>query len=117
MAEGESLVRMSVMQILNTTVGERPFQIRNGEMFGTRLKLYLFESVAQITELASYEAKRALDLWEPRIVVDYVLVISASKMGVGDPRFIGVNPHFRYRATNRQDNLVVPVTLAGVNNG
>jgi phage baseplate assembly protein W len=114
LAEGEELVYQAIMELLDTNVGEgiRAFDVRNGVPYGTRLRRYLFDSMTHVRELAGYEVKRALDVWEPRIHVLGVDVQAptdaADELG---RRRVAIVPHFVFRATNREDNLVVPYWL------
>lgn len=111
---GEDLVKQSIREILDTPIGEgiRAFDIRNGVPYGTRMGRYLFENVQIIEELANYEIKRALDTWEPRVVCTAVYVTAPAD--ARDPfgrRTVLLNPQYILRATNRPDNLVVPVLM------
>lgn len=108
LVEGEELVRQSILSILSTSIGERPFMVRSGVPYGTRIKMYQFENVEQIRDLAAFEVRRALEVWEPRISVTYVEVTDILS-GQKDPRYVGISVTYRIRATNRADNLVVPI--------
>jgi phage baseplate assembly protein W len=59
-------VKQSVLNILRTNHGERPFNY----MFGANLRAYLFENMTQITAAnMSTSVNLALANWEPRIEV------------------------------------------------
>ena len=104
MVEGESLVNQSISEILLTAIGERPFEVKNGVPFGSRIPLYLFSSAEDVRDNVDFEVKRALSTWEPRIVVNHVTVTDIRPSGERDPRYVRVEVNFRYRLDNRPDN-------------
>ncbi len=64
--KGIHAVRQSVMNILNTNWGERPFK----PFFGANLRAYLFENMNNITAAAmSSSIRLALTNYEPRIKI------------------------------------------------
>lgn len=66
----ERCLHDSVFTILSTRPGERVMR----PTFGSFLRLILFENINRVAGLrARYEIKRALALWEPRVVVQDVL--------------------------------------------
>ena len=106
----EQSVRESVESILMTDVDERPFVEKDGVPFGTRARRVVFESETVAVDIVEYEVRRALETWEPRIIVDSVdaSIVDTGHGGVGIPCLVS----WRYRSTNRDDNLVVPYMLA-----
>ncbi len=59
-------VKQSILNILNTNHGERPFNWN----FGANLRSYLFENMTQITAAQmSTSINTALANWEPRIEI------------------------------------------------
>mgnify|MGYP001169386806 CR=1 FL=1 len=59
-------VKQSILNILNTNHGERPFNWN----FGANLRSYLFENMTQITAASmSTSIETALKNWEPRLEV------------------------------------------------
>jgi phage baseplate assembly protein W len=59
-------IRQSVLNILRTNHGERPFNY----MFGANLRAYLFENMTHLTAASmSTSVNTALANWEPRIEV------------------------------------------------
>ena len=59
-------VKQSVLNILRTNHGERPFNYK----FGANLRKYLFENMTQITAASmSTSIETALKNWEPRLEV------------------------------------------------
>jgi len=65
------LLGVSINTILKTGIGER---VRR-PLFGSGLKRLLFSNVSRATALrAKVEARRAIEQWEPRVVVDEILV-------------------------------------------
>lgn len=109
MVEGEEGVRDSIRSILETGIHERPFQVRLGVPFGTRIPYYQFDSVERLRDLAVHEVHRALEVWEPRITVLRVELVEHVPGASYDPRYLGILVVYRLRATNRVDNLVVLV--------
>ena len=105
-ASNEDLIRASMDQIINTDIAERPFLSRNGIPFGTRCRRILFDSSEIAIDIIRFEVKRALDTWEPRIIVDSVQGDEVPQPGGGS--LIIATTLFRYRATNRPDNFVTP---------
>jgi phage baseplate assembly protein W len=108
-ASNDTRVRMSITQICATGVTERPFTTKGGVPFGTRIKNIQFDSAATAIVIIQYECKRALNVWEPRIIVDNV---SATEQLVADGgAAIMADIQYRYRSTNRPDNVVIPFYL------
>jgi phage baseplate assembly protein W len=101
----EDLIFESIESILNTDIGERPHRVKNGVPYGTRFRSLLFSSVDAAVDVAKFDARNALDTWEPRIIVITVDVFRRR-----DPvsQLFGVLLHivFRYRTDNRTDNYV-----------
>jgi phage baseplate assembly protein W len=70
----EAAIRNSIVNIFNTTPGER-FLIPE---FGINLKKYLFQAVSDdIAKLIGRTVLEAVERWEPRIRVENVTVIGA----------------------------------------
>jgi phage baseplate assembly protein W len=105
-ASEETLVKMSIAQILKTRTWERPFLVRNGVPFGTQITDALFEDGDAAEDIVKYESKRALDTWEPRIVVLGVTTTQTANSSGGVT--IEAKIRFKYRSTNREDNFVLP---------
>jgi len=94
--------------ILQTDPTERPFLSKDGIPFGTRLRSVLFMTdVEAVQAIVKYECKRALDTWEPRIIVDDVQTSdSVSSVGGLEGTYVLATVSFRFRSTNRSDNRV-----------
>lgn len=104
----EDLVKESIRSILLTRVGERPFRLKGGVPYGTRIFTMLFDSaIDAAVDIGRYDAVRALGAWEPRIIV---MSVDGQRALDVNSRLIGVSltVTYRYRATNRVDNVVVP---------
>lgn len=101
----EDLVFESIEAILNTDIGERPHRVKNGVPYGTRFRTLLFSNVDAAIDLAMFDARRALETWEPRIIV---LDVRIDKHRDANTQMFGIVIQilFRYRATNRVDNFV-----------
>jgi phage baseplate assembly protein W len=108
-SQDEQLILDSMNQIINTDIDERPFLTKNGVPFGTRCRRILFDDSQIAISIIQYEVKRALDVWEPRIVVDSVQGDEVVQSDGG--ALIVALTSFRFRATNRSDNFVTPFRL------
>lgn len=106
----EDLVESDIFALLSTRKGERPFRIKNGVLYGVNLDQALFAPVEVAIDIISYETKQALQIWEPRIVYFDTVVTSTR---YGSSIVLQAKTTFRYRATNREDNLVVPYKMGG----
>jgi hypothetical protein len=104
-SENDDRIYESIRIIIETDQDERPFCMKNGVKFGTRVKRALFENVETAIDIAKYDVKRALDVWEPRI---YVTSVNAYKTMIGNLAGIAIDISWRYRSTNRADNKVFP---------
>jgi phage baseplate assembly protein W len=104
-ARDEALVQEGMRVLLNTAVGEEPFLVKDGVPYGTRAPFVVFEPVAIAQDIIVYDVRRALEVWEPRIIVTGVTVDEATLL---KRKALVATVRFRYRTTNRNDNLVVP---------
>ena len=69
----DAAIKNSIINILNTTPGER-FLI---PMFGANLRGYLFKPVTKETgEMIGNTILRAIEDWEPRVTVENITVVS-----------------------------------------
>lgn len=103
----EENVRSCMRHIMGTDMYTRPFTVKNGVLFGTRIRRALFEPEDVAKDIAVYDTKMALTVWEPRIVVKSVTA-DWTLVGQAKRRALVVTVFFVYRKTNRADNLVVP---------
>ncbi|NHC13803.1 GPW/gp25 family protein [Motilibacter deserti] len=94
-------IRESIRLILGTAPGERPMRPE----FGCGIHDLVFGPANAATAgRASYEVRRALDRWEPRIDVEDVDVETVNpEMGV-----MHVRIRYSIRGTNDPRNLVFP---------
>lgn len=104
-ASEEALVKQSILQILNTDPSERPYLTKNGVAYGTKLRKYLFSASELVLATAQTEIKQALDVWEPRIIVQSCRVQRDNQ----HQTTLLISVSFTYRSTNRSDNLVFPL--------
>jgi phage baseplate assembly protein W len=100
----EQDIAEAIRIILDTSPGERVMR----PDFGCGASDYVFEAMntATITALEN-SVRRALDIYEPRIVVDKV----AADAGRIDEGEILINISYTVRATNARANLVYPFYL------
>ena len=99
-ASDESLDQ-AIEIILSTAPGERPMRPE----FGCGVHDFVFDTIdASTVGRLETEIRRALDRWEPRIVLEEV-EFDLSEMG--DGRLL-INIGYRVRATNHKRNLVYP---------
>ncbi|MFZ3491966.1 GPW/gp25 family protein [Streptomyces sp. 5.8] len=104
MAAGPADVEQSVRLILNTEPGERPMRPE----FGCAVRDQVFDSFDSSTGAAlAQEVRRALERWEPRIVLDDVRVVrTADRQEVLD-----IHVAYHLSGTNSPRNLVHPFYL------
>ncbi len=108
---GEQRILDAMKDIILTDITERPHLRRNGVPYGTRIRGSLWSPPDVVKGIVKFESERALTLWEPRIIVEAVDAEEVQR-GNGSSAIIGV-VNFRFRTTNRPDNLVIPFTLKG----
>ena len=105
--EDEESVRQSIWTILGTAPGERVMRPE----FGCGLHDLVFSAnTAATAGLADDGVRRALALWDPRIDVLAVSVVSS---GPAEPGMLLIRIEYRVRATNNVFNLVYPFYLEG----
>jgi uncharacterized protein len=105
-SEGEENVRESIRLILLTEPGERLLR----EDFGCGLRRFLFEPNTVTTrQLIGERIKQSLARWEPRVVVDDVLVEADEE----NPQLIGINIIFRLIATQAIGRMGLTLQLEG----
>lgn len=97
----EREIEEAIRLILGTARGERPMRPE----FGCRIHEYVFASADGTTasDIAA-EVKSALQLWEPRIDVEDVIVTYDSR----DPTVMYIDIRYSIRRTNDRRNLVFP---------
>jgi|FreactcultureFD7_1027221.scaffolds.fasta_scaffold00819_14 phage baseplate assembly protein W len=106
---GNDTITASIDQIVNTDVTERPFLTKNGIPFGTRIRGSLFDNAQSAIQVIQYEITRALNAWEPRIIVNSVDSQEMPMPNGGSA--IVTNIDYTIRANNRSDNFVIPFLL------
>jgi Bacteriophage baseplate protein W len=98
---GETDVDQAIEIILSTAPGERPMRPE----FGCGVHDFVFDTIdAGTVGRLETEVRRALDRWEPRIVVEEV---DFDLSRVDDGQLL-INIGYRLRATNHKRNLVYP---------
>ncbi|OLR92879.1 baseplate protein [Actinokineospora bangkokensis] len=101
LAGGTDKLEQAMRLILATYPGERPMR----PAFGSRLRDHVFGPVSGATlEAVSDEVRRALAMWEPRVVVESV----HSRPSPEDPAVLHIDIAYTVRATNEPRNLVFP---------
>jgi phage baseplate assembly protein W len=98
---GEQDIDQAIEIILSTAPGERPMRPE----FGCGVHDFVFDTIdAGTVGRLETEIRRALDRWEPRIVVEEV-EFDLGRVGEGQ---LLINIGYRLRATNHKRNLVYP---------
>ncbi|MFF4282787.1 GPW/gp25 family protein [Streptomyces kronopolitis] len=101
MADGSSDLEQSIRLILGTEPGERPMRPE----FGCAIRDQVFGSFDASTSGAiAQEVRRALDRWEPRIVVNEVDVVQSA----GEQEVLHIHVSYHVAKTNSRRNLVHP---------
>ena len=98
MRSGEDDIREAVGIILTTRLGERAMRPE----FGCAAGDLVFDSnAADFAGRVEFFIRKALERWEPRIDLKEVSVTSSEAK-------VDVDVRYTVRATNREDNVVVP---------
>ncbi|MFE5826863.1 GPW/gp25 family protein [Streptomyces erythrochromogenes] len=109
MAAGPAAVEQSVRLILDTEPGERPMRPE----FGCAVRDYVFDSFDSSSGAALVqEVRRALERWEPRIVVDDVRVVRTAD----HQEAVNIHVAYRLSGTNNPHNLIHPFHLIPTRN-
>lgn len=99
----ERKVKESIQTILGTQFGERVMRPK----FGCNLKSLVFAPNDTATaNLARHYVEDALKTWEPRILLDEVIVKNDNKNGQ-----LVIHIHYKIKSTNESQNLVYPFYL------
>lgn len=112
--EGVDHVSQSIIHLITTLPNEgvRAFYQRNGVPYGTRIRLYLFESVTQLKALADFEIRRAVAVWEPRAEILEVTVQAPENQYTDDGRrTVRIVPTYRIRATGEMNEAVAVLNM------
>ncbi|WP_028048511.1 GPW/gp25 family protein [Cellulomonas sp. URHD0024] len=101
LAHGTTELEQAMYLILSTTPGERPMRPE----FGARLAQFVFASGDATTAgLVAAEVQTALTRWEPRVVVEQVVVSTDAD----EPATLWIDILYSVRSTNDRRNLVFP---------
>ncbi len=101
LVRGSHEIAESIRLILSTTPGERPMR----PTFGCGINNYVFAPADSSTAgLIAHEVRRALDFWEPRIIVDDVK-INFDRAEWGE---LYIDIYYTIHATKDRRNLVFP---------
>ncbi|MFD3944873.1 GPW/gp25 family protein [Streptomyces sp. NPDC058579] len=110
MADGRYDVEQSIRLILSTEPGERPMRPE----FGCAIRDRVFGSFDASTGGAiAHEVRRALERWEPRVVVDDVTVSQDGER----QEVLHVHLGYRLAHTNNRRNLVHPFYVIPAHQG
>lgn len=107
LASGDTLVKQSIICLIETGIFERPFQVRNGVPFGTRVPYMAFEDAERVRDLLSRDIERAISVWEPRVIFRSADVVSPTEES--DPRYVGIRVVYTMRSTMADDSAVANV--------
>lgn len=101
MAEGHCDIEQAIRLILSTEPGERPMRPE----FGCAIRDRVFGSMDASTSGAiTHEVRRALERWEPRIVVETLRVTQTA----ATQEIVDIEIGYRLAGTNSRRNLVHP---------
>lgn len=104
LVSGSKEIEQAIRLILSTAIGERPMR----PDFGCGIHDYVFASADATTAgLISYEVKRSLARWEPRITVNDV-VVSVDSVSKAT---LYIDVRYSVRGDNDRRNLVFPFYL------
>lgn len=99
----EQKIKESILIILGTQYGERVMRPK----FGCNLRSLLFApNNTSTANLARHYVEEGLTRWEPRIVLDEVIVENDHSHGR-----LMINIYYRIKSTNEPGNLVYPFYL------
>jgi len=110
---GAELIRESLEMLILTDPMERPYRVRGGIRYGTRLRRLQFESFGQARAIAIEDIRQAVAVWEPR--VELLDVIVSDEVGEGSStsgtgRLMKVKLQYRIRSNGQQDFHVVQIS-------
>jgi uncharacterized protein len=106
MVEDDKAVRQAILLLLSTRIGERVMRPN----YGSLLHRLLFAPNDETTAgLAIYYVQRAIDRWEPRVVV---LDIDAGR-NEDLASQLDIHLHYRVKTTQQLDFLDFSLNLAG----
>jgi phage baseplate assembly protein W len=101
LASGPSELEQAMYLVLATAPGERPMRPE----FGCRLQEFVFASAdAGTAGLIAAEVRAALVRWEPRVVVEEVLVTADAD----EASTLWIDVRYTVRSSNDRRNLVFP---------
>ena len=101
LASGVDEIEQAMYLVLATAPGERPMR----PAFGCRLQDFVFAPAdAGTASLIAAEVQASLVRWEPRVVVQDVLVTA----DVDEPSTLWIDVHYTVRSNNDRRNLVFP---------
>ncbi|MFK0202757.1 GPW/gp25 family protein [Streptomyces lavendulae] len=110
MAEGAADVEQAIRLVLGTEPGERPMRPE----FGCAIRDRVFGSFdASTSGTIAHEVRRALERWEPRVVVDDVSVVQTP----GRQEVLDIRVEYRLAGTNSRRNLVHPFYVIPAHEG
>ncbi|MCU1490667.1 MAG: lysozyme [Acidimicrobiaceae bacterium] len=101
LVSGDRELEEAIRLILSTSYGERPMRPE----FGCGIHDHVFDPADATTAgLLSYEVKRSLERWEPRItVLDVVVTVDRNREAT-----LYIDIKYSKRGTNDRRNLVFP---------
>jgi uncharacterized protein len=101
LVSGTDELEQAMYLVLATSPGERPMRPE----FGCRLQEYVFAPAdASTAGLIAAEVRTALIRWEPRVVVDDVVVTADAD----EPSTLWIDVCYTVRSSNDRRNLVFP---------
>jgi phage baseplate assembly protein W len=107
---GADLVRESLEMLILTDPMERPYRVRNGVQYGTRLRRLLFEGFTTAQAIADQDIRRAVAIWEPRVELLNLTIERSRGAASGSDDTMVVKLVYRIRSTGQQEFHVVRVS-------
>jgi len=116
LSAGRLRVWESIEQIVMTDPLERPYRVRNGIPYGTRIRRFVFEDVETARTVAVADIRRAIQVWEPRAELLGVEA-NVEEASQRDPDGAGpslvVLIRYRIRATGIVESGVIRIAKEG----
>ena len=113
-SSGLPRIKEAIESLIMTDPTERPYRVRNGVPYGTRIRRMLFEDIDTVRALANSDIRRAVATWEPRVNLTDVIVSEQEEDRTHElVAAVIVTGKYKIRATGQTDSHVVEVAKEG----